>query len=100
MNSLGLVEVEGLCVGIATCDVMVKASNVKVIELENTKGGGYTLIKVEGDVGAVNAACQVGSAYAKEEGKLISVKVIPRPARGTETLFAKREKNRKVLYRK
>lgn len=99
-NALGLVETEGLCVAIATCDVMVKAANVQVIELENTKGGGYTVIKVEGDVGAVNAACQAGSAFAKESGKLVSVKVIPRPAAHMEDFFAKKEMDRKVLYRK
>lgn len=100
MNALGLVEIEGLCSAVATCDVMVKAANVTIIEAESTKGGGYTVIKVEGDVGAVQAACQAGSAFATEVGKLVSVKVIPRPAGSTETTFAKKEPDRKVLYRK
>ena len=100
IKALGLVETEGLCPAIATADVMIKAANVQIIELENTKGGGYTVIKVEGDVAAVQAACQAGSAFAKEEGKLISVKVIARPQQGTADFFAKHEFNRKVLYRK
>lgn len=99
-NALGLVETEGLCIAIATCDVMVKAANVEVIELENTKGGGYTVIKVEGDVGAVNAACQAGSAFAASYDKLISQKVIPRPASKLGDIFAKNEPERQVRYRK
>lgn len=99
-QALGLVEVAGLCPAIATCDVMIKAANVQIIEAENTKGGGYTVIKVEGDVGAVQAACSAGEAFAREEGKLVSVKVIPRPAESTELLFAKHEFERSVLYRK
>lgn len=99
-KALGLVEVAGLCVAIATSDVMVKTSNVNIVELENTKGGGYTVIKVEGDVGAVQAACKAGMAFAQEEQKLVSVKVIPRPADGTNQFFAKHEYDRKVLYRK
>lgn len=99
-NALGLVETEGLCAAIAACDAMVKAANVSVVELENTKGGGYTVIKVEGDVGVVKAACDAGAAYASGMGKLVSVKVIARPADGTEDFFVKREPERKVLYRK
>lgn len=99
-KALGLIEVEGLCTAIATCDVMVKAANVNIIEAESAKGGGYTVIKVEGDVGAVNACCQAGSAFATEQNKLVSVKVIPRPADGTTTLFAEKNEDRVVLYKK
>lgn len=98
-KSLGLVEAEGLCFAIATCDVMVKAANVSIVEIERAKGGGYTTIKVEGDVGAVKAACQAGAAFAAEYGKLVSVKVIARPNQATSDVFAKHEFDRKVLYR-
>ena len=99
-KALGLVEVAGLAPAIETCDIMIKTANVQIVEIENTKGGGYTVIKVEGDVGAVQAACKAGEAYAVECNKLVSVKVIPRPADGTEQFFAKHEDNRAVWYRK
>jgi microcompartment protein CcmL/EutN len=99
-KALGLVEVAGLAPAIETCDIMVKTASVTVVEIENTKGGGYTVIKVEGDVGAVNAACKAGEAYAVGIDKLVSVKVIPRPATGTKDFFAKEEFDRPVLYRK
>lgn len=98
-DALGLVEVAGLCPAIATCDVMLKAANVQIVEIERAKGGGYTVIKIEGDVGAVQASCQAGSAFAASYGKLVSRKVIPRPAEMTTALFAKHEPDRKTLYR-
>ncbi|MCR4890583.1 MAG: BMC domain-containing protein [Lachnospiraceae bacterium] len=97
--ALGLVEVAGLCPAIATCDVMLKAANVTIVEIERAKGGGYTVIKVEGDVAAVQASCQAGSAFAKEDGTFVSLKVIPRPEKSTCNFFAKHEFDRKTLYR-
>ncbi len=99
-KALGMVEVAGLCQAIATCDLMLKTANVEIVELENTKGGGYTVIKVLGDVGAVKAACTAGEAFAREEKALVSVKVIPRPAEAIDDYFVKKETDRKVLYRK
>ncbi len=100
VQSLGMVEVAGLCPAIATCDIMLKAANVTIVEIERAKGDGMTTIKVEGDVGAVQAACQAGAAFAKEDGKLVSVKVIARPNPSTQKFFIKHEFDRKVLYRR
>ncbi len=100
VKALGMVEVAGLCPAIATCDVMVKAANVTILEIERAKGGGYTTVKVEGDVGAVQAACLAGSAFAKEQNYLVSVKVIPRPNPSTAKWFMKHEFDRKCLYRR
>ncbi len=99
-QALGMVEAEGLCPAICVCDAMVKAANVSIIEIERAKGGGYTTVKVEGDVGAVEAACRAGAAYATEMGKLVSVKVIPRPNPDTAKWFMKQEFDRKCLYRR
>ncbi len=100
VQALGLVEVAGLCPAIATCDVMVKAANVTIVEIERAKGGGYTTIKVEGDVGAVEASCQSGEAFAREDGSFVSKKVIARPNEDTRKFFAKHEFDRKCLYRR
>ncbi len=100
VQSLGMVEAEGLCAAIATADVMIKAANVRIVEIERAKGGGYTTIKVEGDVGAVKASVQAGAAFAKDMGKLVSVDVIARPNEGTAALFQKHEFDRKCLYRR
>ena len=42
---------------------------------------------VDGDVGAVKAAIDAGSAAAKKVGEILSVHIIPRPHEDTEKLY-------------
>ena len=79
-QALGLLEVQGLSTAVVAADTMAKAANVRLLEVENTKGSGYMTIKVTGDVGAVNASVQAGRQTAIENRKLVSWKVIPRPS--------------------
>ena len=78
-KSLGLIETQGLAAGVVAADAAVKSANVELVGYELTKGGGWTVIKVQGDVGAVKAATDAGAAAAEKVGELISVHVIPRP---------------------
>lgn len=84
-DALGLVEVAGLATAIQVADAMVKSANVTIIDIEKAKGSGWMTVKVHGDVGAVQAAVQAGSAQAEQFGHLIAQKVIPRPAEGLDT---------------
>ena len=59
-QALGLVEISGLSTAVVVADTMAKAANVRILEIENTKGLGYMTIKIVGDVGAVNAAVNAG----------------------------------------
>ena len=86
-QALGLVEIEGLTTAVVVADTMAKAANVRILELENTKGLGYMTIKVAGDVGAVNAAVTAGKQIGMINQKLISWKVIPRPSDYVEQTF-------------
>lgn len=86
-QSLGLVEVKGLCSAIETADVMVKAANVTLVELEAARGSGMMTIKVIGDVGAVKAAVEAGRAQALTDGSLVSVDVIARPTKALGDVF-------------
>lgn len=88
-KSLGLVEVTGLCSAIETADVMVKAANVTLVELEAARGSGMMTIKVVGDVGAVKAAVEAGRAAAAACGDLVSVDVIARPNPSTGDVFVR-----------
>ena len=81
-KTLGLVEVKGLALAIQTVDLMSKSANVEILGLENTNGFGWTLIKVSGDVGSVNAAVEVGVHNAKNQNGLVSHKVIARMSEG------------------
>lgn len=86
-QALGLVEIQGLSTAVLVADTMVKAANVTILEIENSKGQGYMTIKVAGDVGAVNAAVSAGKQTGLENQKLVSFKVIARPADSVEQIF-------------
>ncbi len=79
MTSLGLLEVKGLAMAVVACDTMLKSSNVKLLNHENTKGGGWITVKILGDVAAVQAALDAGEAVARQHNALVSKSVIARP---------------------
>ncbi len=86
-QSLGLVEIIGLSTAVFVADVMLKAANVQIIEMENSKGLGYMTIKIQGDIGAVKAAVDAGCQLGRISGKLAGCKVIPRPSDYVEQTF-------------
>ncbi|MDD2978869.1 MAG: BMC domain-containing protein [Hespellia sp.] len=88
-QALGLVEIQGLCTAVVAADAMLKSANVALVEIENARGSGYITVKVVGDVGAVTAAVNVGKQVGVDNQKLISYKVIARPADPIETTFCK-----------
>ena len=86
-KSLGLIETQGLAAGIEAADAAVKSANVELVGYELTKGGGWTTIKILGDVGAVKAAVEAGAAAAKRVGEVYGVHVIPSPADEVEAIL-------------
>jgi len=85
-EALGMVETKGLVGAIEAADAMVKAANVKLIGYEKI-GSGLVTVMVRGDVGAVKASTDAGSAAAQRVGELISVHVIPRPHSDVEKIL-------------
>jgi len=77
-EAIGMIETKGLVGAIEAADAMVKAANVQLIGKEIV-GGGYVMVIVRGDVGAVKAATDAGAAAAARVGEIKSVHVIPRP---------------------
>ncbi len=88
-KALGLVEVKGLSSAVEAADVMVKAANVTLVELEAARGSGMMTVKVTGDVGAVRAAVEAGRASAMADGSLVSVDSIARPNEDTARVFVR-----------
>ena len=86
-RALGLIEVVGLTNAIIVADTMLKASNIKMEDVEIRKGMGFVTVKVSGDVGAVKAAIDSGKSLAVSFDKFVSSKVIPRPANGLDGVF-------------
>jgi ethanolamine utilization protein EutM len=85
-NALGMIETKGLIGAIEASDAMVKAANVNLLG-KVIVGGGLVAVMVRGDVGAVKAAIDAGSAAAQRVGELISVHVIPRPHSDVEMIL-------------
>lgn len=85
-KSLGLIETEGLAAGIEAADAAVKSANVELIGYELTKGGGWTTVKIQGDVGAVKAAVDAAKMAAAKVNRVVSTRVIPRPSAGLDML--------------
>ena len=87
-EALGMIETRGLVAAIEAADAMVKAANVELIGTEKI-GSGLVSVMVRGDVGAVKAATEAGSAAASRLGELIAVHVIPRPHEDVEKILPK-----------
>ena len=87
-QALGMIETKGLVPAIEAADAMVKAANVNLIGKVHV-GGGLVSVMVRGDVGAVKAATDAGSAAAGKVGELVSVHVIPRPHIEVEKILPK-----------
>lgn len=79
-QSLGLIEARGLATGIEAADAAMKSANVTLVGYEFAKGGGWTTIKVVGDVGAVKAAVAAAKVAAEKVNGVVSAHVIARPS--------------------
>jgi len=77
-QALGLIETKGLVTAIEAADAMVKAAKVKFLGRQKVKAG-LVAVMVAGDVGAVKAAVDAGTAAGKKIGEIVSSHVIPRP---------------------
>jgi len=87
-EALGMIETRGLTAAIEAADAMVKAAEVTLIGTEKI-GSGLVSVMVRGDVGAVKAAVEAGSATAQRLGEVIATHVIPRPHADVEQILPK-----------
>jgi len=87
-DALGMIETRGLVAAIEASDAMAKSANVTLVGYEKI-GSGLVTVMVRGDVGAVKAATDAGSAAAQKVGEVVSVHVIPRPHSDTEKILPK-----------
>ena len=69
-EALGMVETKGLVSAIEAADTMVKSANVTLVGYEKI-GSGLVTVMVRGDVGAVKAATDAGSASASKSAIII-----------------------------
>lgn len=86
-QSLGLIETVGLSAAIVAADTAVKSANVTLIGYELTKGGGMVVVKILGEVAAVNAAIDAARISAAKVSQVYATKVIARVAEGLDILL-------------
>lgn len=85
-TALGLVSTLGFPTIVSTADAMLKASSVTLIGYEKTGSGHCTAI-VRGSISEVRIAVEAGVEHAKQEGRLLSSLVLPRPFPNLEAIF-------------
>ncbi len=78
LEALGMIETKGLVALVEASDAMVKSANVTLLGWQKI-GSGLVTAFVVGDVAAVKAAVDAGSAAASRVGEVVAVQVIPRP---------------------
>jgi microcompartment protein CcmL/EutN len=81
-----MIETRGLTAAIEAADAMTKAAEVKLIGTEKI-GSGLVTVMVRGDVGAVKASVEAGTAAASKLGELVATHVIPRPHQDVEKIL-------------
>lgn len=88
-SALGLIETQGLVAAIEATDAAAKAAGVVVASAELTDAT-FITIRIEGELGAVQAAVQAGAEAAAKVGEVIAVHVIPRPDDGLDPILPSR----------
>jgi len=86
--AVGLIETQGFTAVFEAIDTAVKTAAVEVLAREKL-GGGYITVVIKGDVAAVRAAVDAGSAKVNGLGRLIAAHVIPSPSQGVLSLLPK-----------
>ena len=84
---IGLIEAIGMASAIEAADAAVKSGNVRLLGIEYSGYDARIVVKVEGNVGAVKAAVESGSAAAGRLGELVATHVIPRPHNDVEKIL-------------
>ncbi|MBI3407904.1 MAG: BMC domain-containing protein [Planctomycetes bacterium] len=85
LEALGMIETKGLVALVEASDAMIKAANVTLVGWQKI-GSGLVTAFVVGDVAAVKAAVDAGSAAAARVGEVVGIQVIPRPHEDTGTV--------------
>ena len=90
--ALGMIEVYGFATSIVVADKAAKAADVKVVAIDKNKPANgdsaevplVMVVKVEGDVAAVESAVEAGTAEAKQRGLYITSRIISRQSEDVE----------------
>ncbi len=90
--ALGMLEVYGFTTSIVVADKAAKAADVKIVAIDKNKPANadsaevplVMVVKIEGDVAAVEAAMEAGRKEAQDRGLYITEKLIARQSPDVE----------------
>lgn len=85
-QAAGFIEMRGLAAAIRAADIALKSANVELIGVELTRGMGYAVVKIQGDVGAVKAAVDSAISAPETIPYFVAKDVIPRPSLGLDQI--------------
>ena len=88
LEALGMIETRGLTALVEASDAMVNAAKVLLMGWQKI-GSGLVTAMVVGDVAAVKAAVDAGSAAASRVGEVVGIQVIPRPHGDLQAILPK-----------
>lgn len=77
ITALGMIETIGLVAAVEAADAGLKAADVHLLGTDYVRGG-LIMVRFEGEVAAVKAAVDAGTAAAQRIGQVFSSHVIPR----------------------
>lgn len=77
-DALGLIETRGLVGALEAADAASKAADVRISSISSNDDA-LVVIRIEGDLGAVQAAVDAGAQAARKLGHLIIARVFGRP---------------------
>lgn len=87
-DAIGIIETLSVVSGIEAADKAAKAGGVKIIEIRLAIGfGGKSYVKLLGNLGAVQAAMEAGTAMAMAKNMLCMSTLIPQPHNETKPYF-------------
>lgn len=75
-QALGLIETVGKVAAVTAMDAAVKAADVTLISLENSRGKGRMCAKLTGEVSAVKAAVEAGCSACREIGGEVYASIV------------------------
>ncbi|MDX2175022.1 MAG: BMC domain-containing protein [Candidatus Sumerlaeia bacterium] len=78
MNALGMIETVGYTTLVEAADAAVKSATTEIVG-RLWIGSGYSIVLLRGDVAAVKAAVDAGTAAGGRLGKIVASHVIPSP---------------------
>lgn len=78
LQALDTVETYGLTADIETMGTMLRVVDIGLVGSEEINAG-LVAVMVQGDVGAVKTATEVGAGTTSRVGECVSVHVTPRP---------------------